>query len=188
SKEESTKEISSKEESTKEISSKKESSKEESTKEISSKEDIHKQKDIVATLQDNDDFSILAAAFEKTNLVEILQENEPYTLFAPTDEAFEQLLEELDITEQELLTQPDLNKLLTYHLVASKILAEDLKDGKSVETVNGEKVAFDFSEDEPMISESMITSTDLEVSNGVIHIIDTVLIPKDFELQKMDTK
>ena len=141
--------------------------------------------DIVEVALGNDDFSILVSALQRAELVETLQGEGPFTVFAPTNQAFADLLEALDITAEELLAQPDLAKVLTYHVVSGKVLAGDLTDGMEAETVNGEMVTFDLSGD-PMVNESMIVDTDIEATNGVIHVIDTVLVPSDFTLQEVE--
>ncbi len=143
--------------------------------------------DIVGVATENSDFNILVSALEEAELVETLQGEGPYTVFAPTDAAFEKLLDDLDITAEELLAQPDLAKVLTYHVVPGKIMAEDLTDGLTVETVNGEELTFDLTAD-PMANEAKVTSTNIEATNGVIHVIDTVLIPSDFELQEVEVE
>lgn len=150
-------------------------------------ESTEAEEDVVAIAQSNDDFSILVSALQEADLVETLQGEGPFTVFAPTNAAFEKLLGELDITADELLAQPDLDKVLTHHVVSGKVLAADLTDGMEAETVNGEKLMFDLSGD-PMVNESMITSTDMEATNGVIHEIDTVLVPSDFELQEVEAE
>ena len=109
----------------------------------------------------------------------------PFTVFAPTNAAFEKLLGELGITAEELLAQPDLGKVLTYHVVSGKVMAADLTDGMKAETLNGEELTFDLS-DAPMVNKSNITTTDIEATNGVIHVIDTILVPANFELQETD--
>ncbi|MFO8068664.1 MAG: fasciclin domain-containing protein [Alkalibacterium sp.] len=149
--------------------------------------DMHEEgeQDIVEIALGNDDFSILVSALQRAELVETLQGEGPFTVFAPTNQAFADLLEALDITAEELLAQPDLAKVLTYHVVPGKVLAGDLTDGMEAETVNGEMVTFDLSGD-PMVNESMIVDTDIEATNGVIHVIDTVLVPSDFTLQEVD--
>lgn len=140
--------------------------------------------DIVGVAQSNPDFSILVSALQKANLVETLQGDGPFTVFAPTDAAFEKLLDELDITADQLLAQPDLDKVLTYHVVSGKVMADDLTNGMNTDTVNGEELTFDLSSD-PMVNESNIITTDVEATNGVIHAIDTVLIPANFTLQEV---
>lgn len=141
--------------------------------------------DIVEIALGNPDFSILVSALQKAELVETLQGDGPFTVFAPTNAAFEQLLMDLDITAEELLAQPDLAKVLTYHVVADKVLAADLTDGMAAATVNGEEVVFDLSGD-PMVNKAMITATDIEATNGVIHVIDSILVPTNFTLQEVE--
>lgn len=133
----------------------------------------------------NEDFSILVSALQKAELVETLQGDGPFTVFAPTNAAFEKLLIELDITAEELLAQPDLAKVLTYHVVPGKVMAADLNDGMTATTVNGESVTFNLSGD-PMVNQSMITTTDIEATNGVVHVIDTILVPSNFSLQTVN--
>ncbi|OJF92213.1 hypothetical protein AX762_02750 [Alkalibacterium sp. 20] len=145
------------------------------------------EEDIVGIAQGDPDFSILVAALQEAELVETLQGEGPFTVFAPTNAAFETLLGELDITADELLAQPDLEQILTYHVVSGNVLAADLTDGMTAETVNGEELTFDLSGD-PMVNESTIITTDIEASNGVVHAIDTVLVPSDFELQEVEAE
>ncbi|MDZ7835913.1 MAG: fasciclin domain-containing protein [Alkalibacterium sp.] len=128
---------------------------------------------------------MLVSALQRAELVETLQGEGPFTVFAPTNAAFEDLLGALDITAEELLAQPDLANVLTYHVVPGAVMAGDLTDGMEAETVNGEMLTFDLSGD-PMVNDSMIVDTDIEASNGVIHVIDTVLVPENFELQEVD--
>lgn len=150
-------------------------------------ESVEVKEDIVGVVQGNPDFSILVSALQEADLVETLQGEGPFTVFAPTNAAFEKLLGDLDITAEELLAQPDLDKVLTYHVVPGKVLAADLTDGMKAETVNGEEVTFDLMGD-PMVNESAISTTDIEATNGVVHVIDTVLVPSDFELQEVDAE
>lgn len=141
--------------------------------------------DVVGIALGNPDFSILISALQKAELVETLQGDGPFTVFAPTNAAFEKLLAELDITADELLAQPDLAKVLTYHVVSGNVMAADLTDGMEAATVNGQELMFDLSGD-PMVNQSMITQTDIEATNGVVHVIDSVLVPSDFMLQEVD--
>lgn len=142
-------------------------------------------KDIVDTAVGNSDFSILVSALQKAGLVDTLKGTGPFTVFAPTNAAFEKLLADLDITAAELLAQPDLSKVLTYHVVAGKVMSTDLTNGLEAATVNGEKVKFDLTSG-AMVNKSKITTADLEATNGVIHVIDTVLVPSNFTLQEVD--
>lgn len=146
--------------------------------------EMEEEENIVEIAQGNPDFSILVSALQEAGLVDTLQGDGPFTVFAPTDAAFEKLLGDLDITAEELLAQPDLENVLTYHVVAGDVMAGDLTDGMTAETVNGEEVSFDLSGD-PMVNDSAIITTDIEAENGVIHAIDTVLVPADFELQEV---
>ena len=141
--------------------------------------------DIVGIALGNPDFSILVSALQKAGLVDALQGAGPFTVFAPTNAAFEKLLGELNITAEELLAQPDLAKVLTYHVVSGKVMAADLKDGMTATTLNGENLTFDLS-GTPMVNQSNITTADIEATNGVIHVIDTVLVPSNFQLQETD--
>jgi len=146
---------------------------------------VPEEKDIVDIALGNEDFSILVAALQEAGLVETLQGEGPFTVFAPTNEAFENLLSALDITAAELLEQPDLSKVLLYHVVSGKVMSTDLSDGLTAATVNGNSISFDLS-DGVKVNESMVISADLEGSNGVIHVIDTVLVPSDFALQNVN--
>lgn len=142
-------------------------------------------KDIVDTAVGNSDFSILVSALQKAGLVNTLKGTGPFTVFAPTNAAFEKLLKALDITAAELLAQPDLAKVLTYHVVPGKVMSTDLTNGLEAATVNGEKVKFDLTSG-AMVNQSKITTADLQATNGVIHVIDTVLVPTNFKLQEVD--
>ncbi|MGB4587975.1 MAG: fasciclin domain-containing protein [Clostridiaceae bacterium] len=141
-------------------------------------------KDIVDTAVGNSDFSILVSALQKAKLVDTLKGTGPFTVFAPTNAAFEKLLADLNITAAELLAQPDLAKVLTYHVVSGKVMSTDLKNGLEAATVNGEKIKFDLTSG-AMVNKSKITTADLEATNGVIHVIDTVLVPTNFKLQEV---
>lgn len=141
--------------------------------------------DIVDIAVGNPDFSILVSALQKAELVETLQGEGPFTVFAPTNAAFEKLLGALDISAEELLAQPDLAKVLTYHVVAGKVMSTDLTDGMKAATVNGEEITVNLSSG-VKINDSTVSSADIEASNGVIHVIDTVLVPSNFTLQEVD--
>lgn len=138
--------------------------------------------DIVDIASEDENFTTLVAALKEANLVETLKGEGPFTVFAPTDAAFEKLLMDLDITAEELLAHPDLAKVLTYHVVPSKVLSTDLEDEMEADTVNGQKIKVDLS-DGVMINDAKVTTADIEAKNGVIHVIDTVLVPEDFKLK-----
>ncbi|NBI30228.1 fasciclin domain-containing protein [Chengkuizengella sp. YPA3-1-1] len=133
-------------------------------------------KDIVDIAVEAGDFNTLAAALEKAGLVETLKEKGPFTVFAPTDEAFEKLLDELDISAEELLAREDLKKILLYHVVPGKVMSGDLKDGMKVKTLANKKV--EISLDPIQVNNANVVKADIEASNGVIHVIDEVLLPQ----------
>lgn len=132
--------------------------------------------DIVDTAVAAGDFTTLAAALEAADLVDTLKGEGPFTVFAPTDDAFAALPEG---TVEDLLADPEaLAAILTYHVVEGEVLAADLTDGQVVETVNGETLTVAIDGDTVTINDATVTTADIETSNGVIHVIDTVLIPQ----------
>jgi len=139
--------------------------------------------DLPATVVDiaasNDDFSTLVAAVTEAELVETLQGEGPFTVFAPTNAAFEQALADLGLTAEELLASEDLTGILTYHVVPGKILAADAiaADGTEVATVNGDTIAVSVVDGNVMIDGATVTTADLEAGNGVVHVIDSVILP-----------
>ncbi len=137
--------------------------------------------DIVDVALGSEDFTVLVAALQKAELVDTLKGEGPFTVFAPTNAAFAQLLAELNISAEDLLGHPDLSKVLTYHVVAGKVMSTDLVDGMEADTVNGQKIKVDL-KDGVKINTSSVSTPDLEATNGVIHVIDKVLVPDDFKL------
>lgn len=130
--------------------------------------------DIVDTAVSNGNFTTLVAAVEATGLVETLKGEGPFTVFAPTDEAFAALPEG---TVEGLLEDTEaLTSILTYHVVPGAVMAGDLTQGMAAETVNGAEVTFSL-EGGATINGANIVTTDIETSNGVIHVIDAVLMP-----------
>lgn len=132
----------------------------------------------------NEDFSILVAALQKADLVGALQGEGPFTVFAPTNEAFIKLLNGLGISAEDLLSQPDLAKVLLYHVVSGKVMSTDLSDGLKAPSLNGEELVFDLKSG-VKVSGSTVAAADIEASNGVIHVIDSVMIPANFVYQPM---
>ena len=133
-------------------------------------------KTIVDVAVGNPDFSTLVTALKAAGLVETLSGEGPFTVFAPTNEAFAKLPER---TVDALLADiPTLKKILTYHVVAGKVMAADVVGLDSATTVQGDEVKIAVVDGKVKLNDSaMVTATDLEASNGVIHVIDTVLIP-----------
>ena len=134
---------------------------------------------IVDVASDAGSFATLLAAAEAADLVDTLNSEGPFTVFAPTDEAFDAALTDLGLTAEELLASDDLAGILTYHVVPGNVLAADVVglDGQSVATVNGAEVAISVDGDTVMVDSATVTATDVIASNGVIHVIDNVLIP-----------
>lgn len=132
-------------------------------------------------LSDDDNFSILVAALTKADLVGALQGEGPFTVFAPTNAAFAALLEALDITAEQLLDQPDLDKILLYHVVSGRVLSTDLSEGMTPETLNGETITISL-DGGVFINDSEVVIADLQAANGVVHVIDAVLVPENIEL------
>ena len=136
--------------------------------------------DIVATAEAAGDFTTLLAAVEAAGLTETLQGPGPYTVFAPTDAAFEAALEDLGLTAEELLADTEtLTSILTYHVVEGEVPAADVVelDGQSVATVNGAEVTITVDGETVLVNEATVTTPDVFASNGVIHVIDQVLVP-----------
>jgi uncharacterized surface protein with fasciclin (FAS1) repeats len=126
------------------------------------------------------DFTTLVAAVEAAGLVETLSGDGPFTVFAPTDEAFAAALEALGLTADELLADTEtLTAILTYHVVGAELLAADVVAGGSteVETVNGAMLPVTVDGDSVMVGDANVVATDVMASNGVIHVIDAVLLP-----------
>jgi uncharacterized surface protein with fasciclin (FAS1) repeats len=140
--------------------------------------------DIVDTAVAAGDFETLVAAVQAAGLEETLRGDGPYTVFAPSDSAFQALPAG---TVDTLLADPqgDLTDILTYHVVEGEVLAEDVVglDGQEVTTVNGAAFTVDAGDDGSVTlrdgagNDVGVTQTDIETSNGVIHVIDTVLTP-----------
>jgi uncharacterized surface protein with fasciclin (FAS1) repeats len=126
------------------------------------------------------DFTVLVEAVKAAGLADTLSGPGPLTVFAPTDEAFAEALTTLGITKEALLAdKAKLSAILTYHVVSGKVLAADVltMDGKDVPTVNGAPVKVTIDGSTVKINDATVTKADIEASNGVIHVIDKVLLP-----------
>jgi uncharacterized surface protein with fasciclin (FAS1) repeats len=133
--------------------------------------------DIVDTAVAAGDFNTLVAAVDAAGLVETLKGEGPFTVFAPSDAAFAALPEG---TVDSLLADPQgaLTQILLYHVVPGKVMAGDLSDGLTADTAQGSPVTFTISDSGAMVNNANIVATDIETTNGVIHVIDAVLIPE----------
>jgi uncharacterized surface protein with fasciclin (FAS1) repeats len=135
-------------------------------------------KDIVDTAIAAGSFNTLAAALKAADLVSALKGPGPFTVFAPTDEAFAKLPKG---TLEDLLKPENKEKLkaiLTYHVVSGKVLAKDVAGIKEAKTLNGASLHISVSGGKVMVDNAHVTQTDVLADNGVIHVIDTVVLPK----------
>lgn len=135
-------------------------------------------KNIVENALESKEHTTLVAAVKAAGLAEVLSGKGPFTVFAPTNAAFDKLPAG---TVDKLLKpemKKDLSAVLTYHVVAGKYKAADLKNGLELTTVQGQKIKFTEKDGQWYVNDAKITITDAVSSNGVTHVIDTVLMPK----------
>ena len=131
--------------------------------------------DIVGVASSAGSFNTLLAAAKAAGLVDTLESAGPFTVFAPTDEAFAKLPEG---TIDNLLANPDkLKQILLYHVVPGKVMAKDVVGLSSATTAQGSDIAIVLKGDSVMINNAKVLKTDVMASNGVIHVIDTVIVP-----------
>ena len=135
-------------------------------------------KNIVENAAESKDHTTLVAAVKAAGLAETLSGKGPFTLFAPTNEAFDKL----PAGTVDKLLKPEMKKdlagVLTYHVVAGNYKAADLKDGLELSTVQGQKIKFSYKGGQWYVNDAKITITDAVSNNGVTHVIDGVLMPK----------
>lgn len=132
-------------------------------------------KDIVDTAVSAGQFNTLAAALQAAGLVETLKGAGPFTVFAPTDAAFAKIPKaDLDAL---LKDKAKLTAVLTYHVVPGRVMAKDVKPG-AVNTVQGSPITVKTSGGKVMVDDATVTKTDVAADNGVIHVIDSVILPK----------
>lgn len=133
--------------------------------------------DIVDTAVGAGSFNTLVAAVKAAGLVDTLKGSGPFTVFAPTDEAFAKLPAG---TVEGLLKDPEkLKQLLTYHVVAGKVMAADVVNLKEAKTVQGSSAKVEVKDGTVMIDGAKVVKTDIVCDNGVIHVIDAVILPKN---------
>ncbi|UZD21749.1 fasciclin domain-containing protein [Algoriphagus halophytocola] len=133
--------------------------------------------DIVELAASQDFLTTLVAAVKAGDLVETLQGDGPFTVFAPTNEAFAKLPEG---TVENLLkpeNKAQLVKILTYHVVPGKVMSADLKNGQMAKTAEGSSIKVTLMDGKAMVNNATVTTADIEADNGVVHIIDTVIMP-----------
>jgi uncharacterized surface protein with fasciclin (FAS1) repeats len=136
-------------------------------------------RDIVDTAVAAGSFKTLAAALQAAGLVDTLKGPGPFTVFAPTDEAFAKL----PAGTVESLLKPEnkakLQRILTYHVVSGKVMAADVVKVKSAKAVSGDTIAVAVNGSSVKVDAANVVTTDIAASNGVIHVIDAVILPKD---------
>ena len=133
--------------------------------------------DIVDTADSTGDFTTLVAALKAAGLVDTLEGDGPFTVFAPTDEAFSKLPAG---TVEDLLkpeNKDQLTAILTYHVLDGTVMSTDLSDGQTAATLQGDDVTVAIMDGAVEVNDATVTTADIETSNGVIHVVDTVLIP-----------
>nr|WP_246205895.1 fasciclin domain-containing protein [Fulvivirga aurantia] len=135
------------------------------------------EKDIVTIAAETETLSTLVSAVKAGDLVETLQGDGPFTVFAPTNEAFARLPEG---TLEDLLKPENKDKLvaiLTYHVVPGKVMSSDLSDGMNAGTVNGQELTINTVDGVKVNSSANVVTADVEASNGVVHVVDAVILP-----------
>jgi uncharacterized surface protein with fasciclin (FAS1) repeats len=131
-------------------------------------------KNIVETAIDAGSFKTLVAAVEAADLVDTLTSKGPFTVFAPTDEAFAKLPK--GTVESLLKDKAKLTSILTYHVVSGKVMSKDVMNLKKAKTVQGQDINID-TKSGVKVNNANVVKADIETSNGVIHVIDTVILP-----------
>jgi len=134
--------------------------------------------DIIDTAINAGNFDILAKALQAAGLVDALREDGPFTVFAPTDEAFMRLPKGTIATLLEPENKDQLIDILKYHVVAGRVMGAQAVTLEEANTLNGQKLTIEFRNAALFLNDSKVIATDVEASNGVIHVIDDVLIPK----------
>jgi uncharacterized surface protein with fasciclin (FAS1) repeats len=138
---------------------------------------MEKQFDIIDTALSAGNFSTLAAALEAAGLIETLKGDGPFTVFAPTDEAFSKIPA---ATLSELLrpeNKAKLTAILNYHVISGRITGDEVTDLKSATSLQGQTLRISSTKDGLKINDAKVLTPDVEATNGVIHIIDAVLLP-----------
>ncbi len=136
------------------------------------------QEDIPTLAMNNPDLSTLVSALQAADLVATLQSDGPFTVFAPTNAAFEALpagtLEDLLKPEN----KEKLASILKYHVVSGEVMSSDLQDGQTAPTVEGSNITVKLDGQNAMINDARVVAADVEASNGVVHVIDKVIMPE----------
>ena len=134
--------------------------------------------DIVALASATPELSTLVSAVQAAELVETLQGEGPFTVFAPTDEAFAAVGQDTLDTLLGPEGKDQLTDVLTYHVVSGELTAADLEDGQELTTVQGATLPVSVDGDQVRVGDATLAMADVEASNGVVHVIDAVLLPE----------
>lgn len=132
---------------------------------------------VVDIIVNSDNHTLLEAAVIQADLAGTLSGDGPFTVFAPTDAAVTALAQTLQITAEELLALPNLADILLYHVVSGQTLSSELSDGQSITTLQGSDVLVTVNQQGVMINDAPVSTPDVMASNGVVHVIDAVLLP-----------
>lgn len=138
-------------------------------------------KDIVDVAAGNESFSTLVTALKAADLVGALQGDGPYTVFAPTNDAFAKLPEETLANLLKPENKKDLQAVLTYHVVAGKVDAKTAMGLSAAPSLQGENIAISLAGGNVMINQATVVAADVDASNGIIHVIDTVILPPSLQ-------
>ncbi|MEY3009661.1 MAG: hypothetical protein RLZZ314_303, partial [Bacteroidota bacterium] len=141
---------------------------------------------VVDIIVDSPDHTLLEAAVVAAGLVDALSGEGPFTVFAPTDAAITALTAALGITAEDLLALPTLGDILTYHVVAGLAMSTDLSDGQMITTLLGEDVTISITAEGVFVNDAQVTVADIEADNGVVHVIDAVLLPPTDDIQEVN--
>merc|ERR1712032_749247 len=132
---------------------------------------------IVEVAQSTGTHTVLVEALTKANLVDTLSGTGPFTVFAPTDQAFTNALTALGLTKTQLLDKPDLADILKYHVLSGKVMSADLQPTQNPATVQGAEVTITKDGSTVKFAEATVNLADIVASNGVVHVIDKVVLP-----------
>jgi uncharacterized surface protein with fasciclin (FAS1) repeats len=139
--------------------------------------DHHETKDIVDTAVEAGSFTTLVKAVQAAGLVDTLKGDGPFTVFAPTDAAFAKVPAATLAALLKPANREQLKAVLTYHVLSGAVMADDVVNLDSAATVNGESVRIQVKDGAVMVNNAAVVKADIPTSNGVIHVIDTVLLP-----------
>lgn len=138
---------------------------------------VAQDKNIVELAVGNENLSTLVAAVKAAGLAETLAGEGPFTVFAPTNEAFEKLPEGTVETLLKPENKDQLIAVLTYHVVAGKVMSTDLKNNMKAKTVQGESATIKLADGKASVDNATVIAADVAASNGVVHVIDEVILP-----------